>query len=229
MLNEFGSEFIIKENIVCARLSKPLETTVKDNILADTKIKQIEKNKIDDEKLKETRAISLDERKLLHQSFVHKTSAKNYINEIGGDILDEILDLSSIDEEWITKLNEIEKSPIEENFIAFTNNVLNVYVGTINNLFEFTALAYALTSLGLFIKENAKVISEDSSKVKKMIMLLEHLGKDLASWREHIFVLQNTVDIHYLDSSFFSSCMQIEGIMTDKGLGSDGDNDMEFF
>ena len=99
----------------------------------------------------------------------------------------------------------------------------------INNLFEFTALAYALTSLGLFIKENAKVISEDSSKVKKMIMLLEHLGKDLASWREHIFVLQNTVDIHYLDSSFFSSCMQIEGIMTDKGLGSDGDNDMEFF
>lgn len=229
MLNEFGSEFIVQENIVCARLAKPVEGTIKDNILADIKSKKIEKIEKNDEKTKEIRVISSNERDLLHQSFVHKTSAKDYISEIGGDILEEILDLSSIDEEWEAKLNEIEKRPTEENFIAFTNTVLNVYVGTINNLFEFTALAYALTSLGLFIKERANIICEDSSKVKKMIMLLEHLGKDLSAWREHIFILQETADIHYLDSSFFSSCMQIEGIISDKDVSNDDDNDMEFF
>lgn len=229
MLNEFGSEFIIQENIVCARLSKPIETTAKESVLADINKKQVEKIEKNDEKTKEIRVVSSSERDLLHQSFVHKTSAKDYVSEIGGDILDEILDLSSIDQEWMITLNEIEKNPIKENFIAFTNSVLNAYVGTINNLFEFTALAYALTSLGIFIKDNAEVISEDSSKVKKMIMLLEHLGVDLTTWREHIFVLQDTADIHYLDSSFFSSCMQIEGIISDKDVSNNDDNDMEFF
>jgi hypothetical protein len=47
-------------------------------------------------------------------------------------------------------------------------------------------------------------------------MLLEHLGNDLVSWREHLFITQSTHDIHYLDSSFFSSCMQIEMIIGNK-------------
>ncbi|PNV83387.1 MAG: hypothetical protein C0627_04565 [Sulfurimonas sp.] len=114
-------------------------------------------------------------------------------------------------------------------FIGFVDAVLNIYVRVINNLFEFTALAYALTSLGVFIKDNAKSISEDSSKTKTMIMLLEHLGEDLTSWREHIFILQDTADIHYLDSSFFSSCMQIEGIIGNKEVSADDEDCMEFF
>lgn len=247
MLNDFGSEIIVEKNIVCARLSKPIDINIKESVLTDIKNRKIEKlediekadetkkiEKADEtektnEKIKEIRVISSDERELLHQSFIHKTSAQDYIEEIGGDILEEILDLSSIDEEWVAKLDEIEKSPTEENFIAFTDNVLSVYVATINNLFEFTALAYALTSLGMFIKDNTKAICEDSSKVKKMAMLLEYLGKDLSTWREHIFVLQDTADIHYLDSSFFSSCMQIEGIISEKDVSNDEDNDMEFF
>lgn len=234
MLNEFGTEFIIKDNIVCARLAKPLETPVKDTPALmqvqkeiDTEIKDEEIK--EDKKTKEVREISSNERDLLHQSFVHKTSAQDYVNEIGGDILDEILDLSSIDEEWVTRLSTIEKDPVEKSLVDFSEGVLNVYVSALNNLFEFTALAYALTSLGVFIKDNAKVISQDPDKVKTLLRMLEHLGEDLTSWREHIFVLQDTADIHYLDSSFFSSCMQIEGIISDKSLGNDDDNDMEFF
>ena len=60
-------------------------------------------------------------------------------------------------------------------------------------------------------------------------MLLKHFALDLSSWRENIFIVQNTQDIHYLDSSFFSSCMQIEGIICEKELGVDDENDMEFF
>jgi len=237
MLNEFGTEVIVQENIFCARLSKPIEkdTTAQDlSQQMQTKRTSAENIKIQHtserakDSVKEVRVIESKERELLHQSFIHKTSAADYVDEIG-DILDEILELSSIDEEWKERLNLIEKDPSEKNFIDFVDAVLNIYVRVINNLFEFTALAYALTSLGVFIKNNAKIISEDSSKTKTMIMLFEHLGEDLTSWREHIFVLQDTADIHYLDSSFFSSCMQIEGIIGNKEVGADDEDCMEFF
>lgn len=234
MLNEFGTEVVYKDNVFCARLGKPIEreqtpqdiqakAVVSENIkIQDTQEQTTQTN------AKEIRVIESQERALLHQSFVHKTSAADYVEEIG-DVLDEVLELSSMSDEWRERLDVIEKEPNEQSLREFVDMVLNIYVHTINNLFEFTALAYALTSLGVFIKENAAAICEDASKTKKLIMLLEHLGEDLTAWREHIFVLQDTEDIHYLDSSFFSSCMQIEGIVGDKELSGSDDNDMEFF
>lgn len=232
MLNEFGTEVIFESNILCARLSKPKEIFLQESS-ENLQVKKVFSENINiaitKEIPKEVRAIDDVEKKLLHQSFIHKTSAADYVKEIG-DILDEVLDLSSIDEEWKERLNAIDKEPSQRHFEEFVDAVLNAYVRVINNLFEFTALAYALTSLGVFIKDNAGVISQDGSKTKMMIMLLEHLGQDLTSWREHIFILQDTADIHYLDSSFFSSCMQIEGIIGNKEVNSTEDEDcMEFF
>ncbi|MFA6136492.1 MAG: response regulator [Sulfurimonas sp.] len=243
MIKEFGTEFIIQKNIVCVRLSKPqdLKSIVKETqkhkeeiLVTTTKIESIcqtfqEEKQESIQEVKEIRVIQSNERELLHQSFVHKTSAVDYVSELGGDVIEEILDLVSIDEEWEGILSVIEKNPTEENFVYFADAVLNVYVRAINNLFEFTALAYALSSLSVFMKNSAKVVSEDSAKIKMLIMLLEHLGKDLTSWREHIFILQDTADIHYVDSSFFSSCMQIEAIIDDKHVDADDENDMEFF
>lgn len=237
MLNGFEAEAIVKDNFFCTRVSKPAET---EPILPDLSVQiqvradlseginiQHAAHSIKQENLKEIRVIESKERELLHKSFVHKTSATDYVSEVG-DILDEVLELSSIDEEWREKLRQIEQNPSGKNFVEFVDVVLSVYIRVINNLFEFTALAYALTSLGLFIKDNAKNISEDSSKIKMLIMLLEHLLGDLTTWREHIFVLQDTADIHYLDSSFFSSCVQIESIVGDKEVSTNEDS-MEFF
>ena len=137
--------------------------------------------------------------------------------------------MASLDEEWREKLTTFEEMPSDENLKKFANGVLDVYAHTINSLFEFTALAYALTSLGVFLKEKAHIVVQDSNKTKTLIMLLENLGYDLVTWRKHIFEFQDTLDIHYLDSSFFSSCMQIEGIMSNKEIDVDDDNDMEFF
>lgn len=178
---------------------------------------------------KEVRTINQNEQGLLRQSFVDKTRAVDYVREIGGDVLDEIRDLEGLDEEWIEKLHALEEEPTIENIRSFADGVLGVYVRAINNLFEFTALAYALSSLGTFMKEHADAIVSDPKKLKMLVMLTEHLGSDLTSWREHIFSLQDAADIHYLDSSFFSSCMQIEQIVGNKEIETDEDNDMEFF
>ncbi len=231
LLNELGDQCMLNENIACVRLrvrekvkTPPKKSTVVpivEPIPANTEV----------ETVKEVRALQSNEEQLLRQSFVRKTSAIDYVCDIGGDVLDEIRDLESLDEEWIEKLQILETEHTSENIQNFADGVLGVYVRAINNLFEFEALSYALSSLGTSLKEHADVIIDDTAKLKKVIMLLECLGADLTKWREHIFALQDTADIHYLDSSFFSSCMQIEGIMGNKEVVSKDDDDdvMEFF
>lgn len=246
LLDEMGEDCILQENIACIRIrisdvNKPQKLPIPHAVLPtiniiDTAAQQPE-NIVKAEPIVEpvvevtrgTRVIDTEEKELLRQSFVQKTAAVDYVRDIGGDVLDEIRDLESLDEEWGEKLRVFESEPTVKNLYEFADGVLGIYVRGINNLFEFTALAYALSSLGTFLKEYAEVVTQDRSKIKTLVMLLEHLGLDLVSWREHIFALQDTEDIHYLDSSFFSSCMQIEGIIGNKELDVDDDNDMEFF
>lgn len=243
LLGELGSECIVRANIVSIRLRMQCGSKVtlkeipKETIpeplpipVAAIKAQAVPKVTASEPILaKEVRVIQSVEKELLRQSFVHKTTAVEYVRDIGGDVLDEIRDLASLDEEWGDKLHILEEEPTSQNLRNFVDGVLGVYVGAINTLFEFTALAYALSALGSFLKENSSMIVDDAKKLRNLIMLMEHLGADLASWREHIFSLQDAGDIHYLDSSFFSSCMQIEGIIGDKAVETDDDNEMEFF
>lgn len=246
LLSELKDRCIIKENIVSLRLYvnemdataiQPNFSEVSVSVLSEPiKPKEVSMPKPTPiinkgEAVKEVRALQSNEEQLLRQSFVRKTSAIDYVCDIGGDVLDEIRDLESLDEEWIEKLQILETEPTVENIKNFADGVLGIYVSAINNLFEFAALSYALSSLGTSLKEHTDLLIDDTAKLKTVIMLLECLGADLTAWREHIFTLQDTADIHYLDSSFFSSCMQIEGLMSNKEVVSEDDDDdgMEFF
>jgi len=236
LLNQLGTECIVRENIVSVRLGMHHKSVNGVNETSSS-VAPLETNEAvsvdipfsEPPVVREVRFIQSEEKELLRQSFVLKTTAADYVREIGGDVLDEIRDLESLDEDWKEKLHIFEMEPSSQNIRHFIDGVLGIYVGAINNLLEFTALAYALSSLGVFLKENAEMIIGDPKKLNTLIMLMEHLGSDLTSWREHIFSLQDAADIHYLDSSFFSSCMQIEQIVGNKDIGTDDDNDMEFF
>ncbi|MDK9694641.1 MAG: hypothetical protein OEL19_10450 [Sulfurimonas sp.] len=223
ILETFKSDFIVQENAVYAKIKKQLDTIEVTQEEVPFVTKSEEKNP------KDVHTVTDKDKELLRQSFATKTTAVAYITDIGGDIMDEVLDLSSVDEEWREKLSSFEENPNVENLKIFADSVLAVYAHTINSLLEFTALSYALTSLGIFLKEKAEVITQDATKTKTLLLLLENLGYDLVSWRKHIFELQDTQDIHYLDSSFFSSCMQIEGIINDKEISCGDDDEMEFF
>jgi CheY-like chemotaxis protein len=248
LVDDLQSHCIIRQNFACVRLNiGGNQLKVPDTLATDSKVEvistpekapeprielspsPISPSSVED--TKEVRVLQSNEQTLLRQSFIQKTSALDYIADIGGDVLDEIRDLESLDEEWRESLHRLESEPSIDNIRQFSDGVLGVYVKAINNLFEFTALAYALSSLGTFMKEHADAVIGDPKKLKMLVMLTEHLGSDLTSWREHIFALQDAADIHYLDSSFFSSCMQIEQIVGDKKIDSedDNDNDMEFF
>lgn len=196
--------------------------------IVETKIQSVEPIRTITKSL-ETRIVVGEEKDLLRQSFIKKTSAQEYIQDIGGDVLDEISDLSNADNEWKEDLARLDNEATVEDLRHFADGVLGTYIHAINGLFEFTALGYALCALAVSIKENAQEIVGDPKRLKALLMLLDYLGEDLSSWRDHVFISQDTADIHYLDSSFFSSCMQIEGIVSNKVVQSDDDDEMEFF
>ncbi len=64
--------------------------------------------------------------------------------------------------------------------------------------------------------------------VKKFTTLTINLLNDLSQWRENIFIKQEANDIHYLDSSLLSSCLQIEAIFEKEKIEEDED-DFELF
>lgn len=238
LIQTLGSECIAKENIVCVRLGMGHDcTAVTKKIspitepIAAAKAAVVSEPTISEETAfkKETRVVIGEEKELLRQSFTQKTSAQEYVQDIGGDVMDEIRDLSSSDYEWKEHLSTLDHESTVENLHYFSDVILETYIHALNALFEFSAFGYALSTLSLSIKENAKVIIEDPKKLKTVLILLNHLGEDLSSWREHVFILQDTADIHYLDSSFFSSCMQIEGIISNKEVEADDNNDFELF
>lgn len=231
LIEQLGSMCVSLSNCVHVRLGMAVENSV---MTKTPEIKVTVKKKpepvIQSVNDKEKRVLPTDEQVMLRKSFTNKTSAMDYVNDIGGDVLDEIRDLASLDEEWKGDLNTIENEPTVASIYGFVDNVLGQYTHAINALFEFTALGYALSALGISIKENAQKILQDQASLKKMLLLMENLGYDLASWREHIFELQDTADIHYLDSSFFSSCIQIEGIISNKEIqAADDDDSFELF
>jgi CheY-like chemotaxis protein len=167
----------------------------------------IEKNSVD------MLHINADENRLLRRSHVHKTTAKEYVIELDYEILQELQELDELDKEFkesIYLLNEEgDSSALGQMAIQ-----LETYAHEISMLFEFEDLAYAIRSLAkLFANVETSII--DTKKIKKIVLLLEGIQSDLADWRRLLFVTQEALDIHYLDSSLFSACLQIEMLLSD--------------
>ena len=61
-----------------------------------------------------------------------------------------------------------------------------------------------------------------------MVLLLTNMVSDLASWRKTIFIDRQANDVHYLDSSLLSSCLQIEMIFNENEIEEEDDG-LELF
>ena len=178
---------------------------------------------------RETRSIGVVEQQVLRESFAHKITAKEYVQSIDSDAFGEVSDLREANLEWSSWLHTLADEPTEENFRHFANEVLGAYSNAISALYEFSSLAYAIVSLSTLVKANAGVLICDEVKRAKVLEFLGYFKNDLSSWIEHVFELQDTQDIHYLDGSFFSSCMQIESIITGTEVDLGDEGEIEFF
>ena len=109
--------------------------------------------------------------------------------------------------------------------IAIANDITN-YAKTIEALFEFKDLGYTLRNLAHFL--HTLHDNEHTIDIPKISILLLSLSDDLATWHYNIFIQKNAFDIHYLDSSLLSSCLQIEALFSG-GFDDTFGDDLELF
>ncbi len=118
-----------------------------------------------------------------------------------------------------------EKNPNEENILAVAQT-LKEYQYIVDLLVSFDHLSFALQSLIGFL-QSLKEETFQTEDLNLFVSILLALLKDLESWRDSVFTKQDAVDIHYLDASLLSSCLQIEAIFEKKE--SDVGDELEFF
>ena len=204
--------------------SKGLNTTLIEEKHSDVKVIKDELNKINN---KQTRQLNNEERKLLKRKHDDvAVSSEEYSKELDEYILLEIQELSDIENEIQHLISQLQDKKQE-----YLNQIvlrLLKFSSVLNSLIEFKELSFSLSSLGnLLDKQN--VLDLDDNTYKKMLLFLENIIIDLSSWRRIVFVEQSANDIHYMDSSLFSSILQLELIFNTDQQHEDEDDDFELF
>lgn len=177
---------------------------------------------------KTTNVSKLDDetKTILAKTHFNKISAAEFVESTAIELVNKLEDLSELEDRIDEALISFEQNPSTETTSLLSEEILE-YVDVIEMLVHFQHLAYALKTLANAIK-NIKQEQMKEKEVKKFTTLSLHLLNDLSSWRENIFIKQEANDIHYLDSSLLSSCLQIEAIFEKEKIEEDED-DFELF
>lgn len=173
---------------------------------------------------KEKMIIDDDSAKILRMNHTEKISAKNFAAELEPDIVDKLEKLEANEELLDALVYEFEtKHELET--LKKIGGEMWVYSTEIDSLYEFKNLSYALSGLSNFLQQ-IKDEEVDERKKEKLGLILRSILADLANWRKTVFIDQSTEDIHYLDSSLLSSCLQAELIFKNATID---DDDLELF
>ncbi|MEA3374364.1 MAG: response regulator [Campylobacterota bacterium] len=164
--------------------------------------------------------------KILGKTHFNKISAAEFVEMTAISYMSKIDSLIEIEDQIDEALISFEDEPSTEKTHLISEAFMR-YVEVIKLLVEFDHLVFAIMTLASAIDG----ITEEKltpKEIKKFTTLALHLINDLSSWRDNIFIKQEANDIHYLDSSLLSSCLQIESIFADKKIEEEED-DFELF
>ncbi|MBB5020797.1 response regulator transcription factor [Desulfurispira natronophila] len=171
-----------------------------------------------------TTLLSNAELAVLRRSHLSKTSATEYVDSLDDAIVDQMEELSDVDFELEEHLIHLSKAPSQEMLDSIAQDVSS-YARAIRQLVDFNDLAFALEQL----YEIVSALDIGSIKLDKFIVLMESVRQDLRDWRTMVFVTREAQDIHYLDSSLFSSCLQFQlDFSADSDVADEG-GDLELF
>jgi len=180
--------------------------------------------KIQEEEIK---SLQLDDetKNILSKTHHDNPTAQEYVEQTAISIMPKIDSLEKIENSLDTTIIECENHPSKE-AIQKICDALNEYNSVIELLTEFEHLVFSIKTLIEFLKSlgDEQFAHEN---FKNFITQLLNLLNDLSSWREMIFIKQEAIDIHYLDASLLSSCLQLETIFENKEV-DEADN-LEFF
>jgi len=144
--------------------------------------------------------------------------ATDYIKECG-ICADDLRELRELELELKESLEAIEenskKALIYAEFFAG-------YAAAIGHLLEFEELQKAIDSLATALAARAECAAYD-----KALYFAETVREDLSLWLNHVFVLQDAQNIHYLDASLMGSCDYIKALIAGEHI--DVNTELELF
>lgn len=151
--------------------------------------------------------LNQEDQGVLRRSHKRKTTAKDYVAEIGQENLEEVLELREVHQEVIESM-DLYVDTRYLHHLKEAGRLLGSFAAVLHQLMEFGDLAVAVRTLSEFL--NALEESQVEGREKKILVYMHNIMEDLANWRQQIFEEQGAQDIHYLDSSLFSSCLQFQ-------------------
>jgi CheY-like chemotaxis protein len=175
---------------------------------------------------KEKMTLNEGDSKILRMTHTDKISANNFAAELEPDIVDKLENLEANEETLDSLVYEFETQKKLDTLNKIASEI-EIYAAAIDTLYEFKNLSYALSTLGSFIKTITSENASDEKKNQKLGLILRSIFADLTNWRKTVFVEQSTEDIHYLDSSLLSSCLQVELIFKDAQI--EDEEELELF
>jgi len=218
--NYKDAKFILKEHILSFRLIRN-KNSVQESLQVGEK--DSEESSEGNEKL----ALDEYQQTVLSKTHFNKTTAAEYVEHTAISLMDKIEELENIEEKLEAATISFESKKDKESLDSITTH-LDLYIEVIDQLMEFEHLAYALQTFNDFLK-TLDVETIEESAHKKFSLLFVHLIDDLSQWRKNIFVLKEANDVHYLDSSLLSSCLQLQALFEKKEVEQEDEDDFELF
>ncbi len=177
--------------------------------------------------VKESIEISDEIKEVLSKTHNNALGAADYVENTAIAFMPKIDSLEMINDEIDKAILDFEKYPSKRSMDIVCDN-FQEYANVLAELIDFAHLGFAVRTLINFLSTLTEEQFEDE-KVKKLSSMLLNLLHDLNTWRENVFITQVARDIHYLDASLLSSCIQTEAIFEDKSIDVGGDDEIEFF
>ncbi|HOI82933.1 MAG TPA: response regulator [Campylobacterales bacterium] len=169
----------------------------------------------------DTKAPSAPIEKVAHR----KIAALEYASEVDHAIFEQMDELSELENELADDVALFAERKDGAYLRAFAER-LEKYAYTMKILFEFEELSFAIKNIAQMLYQNSTNLA--SLNADKVAVYCGAISEDLASWRNGIFVTKSAIDIHYLDDSLYSSCLQLEFELKGIKLEDDG-GELELF
>lgn len=141
----------------------------------------------------------------------NKISAKEFIQTINPSFITDVLDIDDFDKKIYSAILKFEEGLYEE--LKNVAEQLSRFADTMYFLDDFTDIQVVIRHLADILHS----VDFGELPIDKHNAFIKHINsirEDLSEWRKTIFIDENAHDIHYLDSSIFSSCLQLEALIS---------------
>lgn len=153
--------------------------------------------------------------------------AVDFLKTINPMYITDLQELDDLDKDLADALFELEDGVAEK--LQESAKFFSVYADNIYFLEEFKDI-YVVIKNFVTILESLDFNEVADDKKVTFILYLNSIREDLAYWRKSVFIEQNAPNIHYLDSSLLSSCLQVESLLSNVEEEVVEDySDLEFF